>query len=156
MFPCCSSWPGLGFANIFFWNRPLLLSLGLPMVPYRISLWCGIAKIALAVLLVPRLGLNFEAILLSLFFIISVSWIILRGWQEVRKLEALPQGEQPRMKIACITTSIVPSKSANSIQAMKVVHALKQSGQDVRLWVPEFEKSDWGTIADVYGLTHRV
>jgi O-antigen/teichoic acid export membrane protein len=81
---------GLGFANIFFWNRPLLLSLGLPMVPYRISLWCGIAKIALAVLLVPKLGLNFEAILLSLFFIISVSWIILRGWQEVKKMEALP------------------------------------------------------------------
>jgi O-antigen/teichoic acid export membrane protein len=86
---------GLGFANIFFWNRPLLLSLGLPMVPFRISLWCGVAKIALAVLLVPRLGLNFEAILLSLFFIISVSWIILRGWKEVRKLEALPQGSSP-------------------------------------------------------------
>lgn len=57
------------------------------------------------------------------------------------------------MKIACITTSVVPSKSANSIQAMKVVHALKQSGQDVKLWVPEFEKSDWRTIADVYGLS---
>ena len=57
------------------------------------------------------------------------------------------------MKIACITTSVVPSKSANSIQAMKVVHALKQSGQDVRLWVPEFERSDWATIADVYGLS---
>jgi glycosyltransferase involved in cell wall biosynthesis len=57
------------------------------------------------------------------------------------------------MKIACITTSIVPSNSANSIQAMKVVQALKQSGQDVRLWVPQFERSDWGTIADVYGLT---
>jgi len=56
------------------------------------------------------------------------------------------------MKIACITTSVVPSKSANSIQAMKVVHALKQSGQDVRLWVPEFETSDWATLADVYGL----
>lgn len=59
------------------------------------------------------------------------------------------------MKIACITTSIVPSKSANSIQAMKVVHALRQSGQDVRLWVPEFERSDWETIADVYGLTTK-
>jgi hypothetical protein len=36
---------------------------------------------------------------------------------------------------------------------MKVVQALKQTGQDVRLWVPEFERSDWGTIADVYNLT---
>ena len=86
---------GLGFANIFFWNRPLLLSLGLPMVPYRISLWCGIGKIALAILLVPKLGLNFEAVLLSMFFIISVTWIILRGWQEVKKLETLPQESNP-------------------------------------------------------------
>ncbi len=57
------------------------------------------------------------------------------------------------MKIACITTSVIPSKSANSIQAMKVVQALKQSGQDVRLWVPDFSSSDWGTLADIYGLT---
>ncbi|MDP2989212.1 MAG: hypothetical protein Q8O57_01435, partial [Kiritimatiellota bacterium] len=64
-------------------------------VPYRISLWCGIAKVALAILLVPKLGLNFEAILLSLFFIISVSWIILRGWQKVRKMEALPHESSP-------------------------------------------------------------
>ena len=78
---------GLGFANIFFWNRPLLLSLSLPMVPYRISLWCGIAKVGLAILLVPRLGLNFEAILLSAFFIVSVTLIILRGFQEIRKIE---------------------------------------------------------------------
>ena len=78
---------GLGYANIFFWNRPLLLSLNLPFVPYRISLWCGIAKIILAVLLVPRLGLNFEAILLSSFFVISVTLIILRGFREIRSLE---------------------------------------------------------------------
>jgi O-antigen/teichoic acid export membrane protein len=82
---------GLGFANIFFWNRPLLLSLGLPMVPYKISLWSGIAKVALAFLLVPRLGLNVEALLLSGFFIISISLIILRGFQEVRRIENLPQ-----------------------------------------------------------------
>jgi len=78
---------GLGFANIFFWNRPLLLSLGLPVVPYRIGLYCGILKVVLAVLLVPRLGLNFEAFLLSAFFIVSISLIILRGFKEIKKLE---------------------------------------------------------------------
>jgi O-antigen/teichoic acid export membrane protein len=82
---------GLGFANILFWNRPLLLSLGLPMVPYKISLWCGIAKVALAFLLVPRFGLNIEALLLSGFFVISISLIILRGFQEIRRIEKLPQ-----------------------------------------------------------------
>jgi len=80
---------GLGFANIFFWNRPLLLSLGMPMVPYRISLWCGIGKVFLAFLLVPRLGLNFEAVLLSAFFIISITLIITRGLSEVKKLETI-------------------------------------------------------------------
>ena len=83
---------GLGFANILFWNRPLLLSLGLPMVPYRISLYCGIAKIGLAFLLVPQFGLNVEALLLSAFFIISVSLIVLRGLKEVKIRENDLQG----------------------------------------------------------------
>ncbi len=81
---------GLGFANILFWNRPLLLSLGLPLVPYRISLWCGIAKVLLAILFVPQLGLNFEAFLLSAFFVISITLIIFRGFQEIKRLEAAP------------------------------------------------------------------
>ncbi len=38
---------------------------------------------------------------------------------------------------------------------MKVVQALKQSGQDVHLWVPKFESADWVTITDVYGLTTK-
>ena len=79
---------GLGFANILFWNRPLLLSLGLPMVPYRISLYCGIAKIGLAFLLVPLFGLNIEALLLSAFFVVSVSMIVLRGLKEVKIRES--------------------------------------------------------------------
>jgi O-antigen/teichoic acid export membrane protein len=83
---------GFGFANIFFWSRPLLLSLGLPMVPYRISFWCGIAKIAFALLLVTKLGINFEAFLLSAFFIVSVGLIMLRGFSEIRKQEALSMG----------------------------------------------------------------
>lgn len=57
------------------------------------------------------------------------------------------------MKIGCITTSIVPSKTANSIQAVKVCHALKQCGQEVRLWVPEFERADWEEIAENYGIS---
>jgi O-antigen/teichoic acid export membrane protein len=78
---------GLGYSNIFFWNRPLLLSLGLPLVPYKISLWCGIAKISLAFLLVPSFGLGLEAMLLSAFFVISITWIVLRGLQEIRNRE---------------------------------------------------------------------
>ena len=82
---------GLGFANILFWNRPLLLSLGLPLVPYKISLWLGLAKIGLAFLLVPKFGLNAEALLLSLFFVISISWIVFIGIKEIRKQESIRQ-----------------------------------------------------------------
>lgn len=59
------------------------------------------------------------------------------------------------MKIGCITTSVVPSKTANSIQAMKVAHALVELGHEIRLWVPEFEKSSWDEIAEIYGLRSR-
>jgi O-antigen/teichoic acid export membrane protein len=78
---------GLGFANILFWNRPLLLSLGMPLIPYRITLYAGLAKVALAFLLVPRFGLNSEAFLLSAFFVISVGLIVWRGLREVNQRE---------------------------------------------------------------------
>ena len=84
---------GLGFANIFFWNRPLLLSLELPMVPYRASLYCGIAKVLLSFLLVPALGLNVEAGLLSIFFLISISVIVIRGLKEIKKRSNQEQQE---------------------------------------------------------------
>ena len=78
---------GLGFANIFFWNRPLLLSLGMPMVPYRFSLYSGLVKVLLTVLLVPALGLNMEAGLLSAFFLVSIGGIVILGLKEIRKRE---------------------------------------------------------------------
>ncbi|MDK2979684.1 MAG: hypothetical protein PWQ55_31 [Chloroflexota bacterium] len=86
---------GLGFANILFWNRPLLLSLGMPLVPYRYTLWAGLAKVGLAFLLVPRFGLNSEAFLLSAFFVVSISLIVRRGLQEVNRREKLDQEANP-------------------------------------------------------------
>jgi len=59
------------------------------------------------------------------------------------------------MKIGCITTSIVPSKTANSIQAVKVCHALKQIGHDVHLWVPEFNRANWDEISEIYGINEQ-
>jgi len=56
------------------------------------------------------------------------------------------------MRIACITTSQMPSNSANSIQAMKVTHSIRALGHDVHLWVPEYEKANWDTIAEIYGV----
>jgi glycosyltransferase involved in cell wall biosynthesis len=83
------------------------------------------------------------------------------------------------MKIACISTSQVPSSTANSIQLMKVCHALAACtatashpdpvGQShlpltpgsatagdqrqVRLWIPGLAATAWEKLADHYGLT---
>lgn len=56
------------------------------------------------------------------------------------------------MRIACISTSQVPSLTANSIQMIKTCHAMAALGHEVILWVPgnSPEKSD---IVSHYGLT---
>ena len=61
------------------------------------------------------------------------------------------------MKIACVATSRVPSSTANSIQVMKVAHALAQNGHQVRLFVPgnpreSDQKPSWEHLAAHYGL----
>jgi glycosyltransferase involved in cell wall biosynthesis len=56
------------------------------------------------------------------------------------------------MKIGFITTSRIPSKTANSIQVMKVCHAVQSLGMDIHLWVPDFGCSDWDSLAENYGL----
>jgi len=57
------------------------------------------------------------------------------------------------MKIAFITTSVIPSSTANSIQVMKVVHAYLKLEQAVHLWVPDFGVAEWNYLADQYGLS---
>ena len=78
---------GFGVANIFFWNRPLLLALGLPKIPFIITLFAGIGKVLLAFLLVPRYGYLAEAALLSLYFIISVLSITSIGIKKIKYYE---------------------------------------------------------------------
>ena len=56
------------------------------------------------------------------------------------------------MKIACISASVVPSGTANSIQAMKVCQSLAQIGHEVRLWLPGGAPVPWETLAEQYGL----
>lgn len=75
---------GFVFNYTLFWNRPLLLSLGLPEFPLKATLVAGLVKLALAFPLVPRLGYVAEAALLSLYYISSVGAIVWRGWREIR------------------------------------------------------------------------
>jgi len=78
---------GFVFNYTLFWNRPLLLSLGLPEFPLKAIIIAGVIKLALAFPLVPRFGYVFEAWLLSFYYIASVGAIVWRGLVEIRSKE---------------------------------------------------------------------
>ena len=56
------------------------------------------------------------------------------------------------MKIVCISTSFVPSNTANSIQVIKATHAMAELGHDVTLLVPGKEEAAWDDLATRYGI----
>ncbi len=76
---------GLVFNYTLFWNRPLLLSFGLPTFPLWATLSAGLLKVVLSFLLVPRYGYVMEAALLSFYYILSVGAIVWRGSYELNK-----------------------------------------------------------------------
>lgn len=59
------------------------------------------------------------------------------------------------MKIAYLAASVIPSWTANSVQVMKVCQALAQNGQEVCLFVPGKQHTDWESLTAHYGVTTR-
>ena len=78
---------GFVFNYTLLWNRPLLLSLGLPVFPLKATIVAGLTKLALAFTLVPRFGYVAQAALLSFYYITSVGAIVWRGLKEIRLRE---------------------------------------------------------------------
>ena len=78
---------GLAFNYTLFWNRPLLLSLGLPEYPIKVTLIVGLIKIALAFFLVPRYGIVAAGALLSFYYVASVGIMAWRGRKEILNRE---------------------------------------------------------------------
>jgi len=76
---------GFGFANIFFWDRSLLLSFGKAELPLRVSFFAMLGKVGLAFLIVPALGYLAEAALFSAYFLVTVGVLVLYGLGEIRK-----------------------------------------------------------------------
>lgn len=57
------------------------------------------------------------------------------------------------MRVAVFSTSRVPSRTANSIQVIKVCQAFLDLGHEVRLWLPgAAPETSWGVLADWYGV----
>lgn len=81
---------GYGFANILFWNRSLLLALGLPAYPLKVNFWTALAKVVLTLLIVPVYGYIAQAVLLSSYFVISIGLMVWRGLTIVRQKELKP------------------------------------------------------------------
>jgi O-antigen/teichoic acid export membrane protein len=75
---------GLAFNYTLFWNRPLLLSLGLPDFPIWVTLTVGLIKVALAFWLIPQYGILAAGALLSFYYIASVGVMAWRGVKEIR------------------------------------------------------------------------
>lgn len=60
------------------------------------------------------------------------------------------------MRIACIATSEIPSRKANSIRVMKVCQSFIDLRHSVRLWLPGRPPDiSWGDLIEHYGIRDR-
>ncbi len=76
---------GYGFADVFQWNRSLLLSLGKSGYPVWVSTLTGVIELTLIYYLAPRYGYLMLAAILSAYFVVSIGLITLRGLREIRR-----------------------------------------------------------------------
>ncbi len=81
---------GYGCANVFNWNRPLLLALGLPDYPLKISAWVGLVKTVLTLYFLPIWGYLAEAAILSGYLIITVLANVWRGLRQLKLVDKQP------------------------------------------------------------------
>ena len=79
---------GYGTANIFNWNRPLMLAFGKPSYPLLVALGVGVIEILLILGLVPKGGYLVMAAILSAYLAVSVGLIAWKGWRLIRYHEA--------------------------------------------------------------------
>jgi O-antigen/teichoic acid export membrane protein len=78
---------GFGFANIFFWNRSLLLSFGKANIPFYVLLITAALKTGLAFWVVPRAGIMGEGALLTAYLVISTGILVFIGRRLIQKQE---------------------------------------------------------------------
>ncbi len=87
---------GVTVVNIFYWNRTVLLPLGLPSVPTLVYFMATVLNIIGIVLLVPKMGALGMAALLSGFFLVTTLALVLVTRVELKRaarLSALAAGD---------------------------------------------------------------
>jgi O-antigen/teichoic acid export membrane protein len=78
---------GYSCANIFNWNRPLLLALGHPRYPLFVAGIVGAVEVALIFLLVPYGNYLTASAIFSGYLAISILWMVLRGLTFIKRQE---------------------------------------------------------------------
>jgi O-antigen/teichoic acid export membrane protein len=81
---------GVIVINILFWNRSVLLPLGMPEYPTKVLFVGAIFKVIGTVLLVPHWGANGMAFLLTVFFLFTTSVLVWKTLREIRNAELAP------------------------------------------------------------------
>ncbi len=79
---------GYAFANVFNWNRPLLLALGHPAYPLMVAAVTGAIEVMLIFLFLPGSNYLVGAGIFSAYLAVSISWNVLRGLTFIRQEEA--------------------------------------------------------------------
>lgn len=85
---------GVTVVNAFYWNRIVLLPLGLPEYPTLVTGMGALLKVAAILVLVPRLGALGMAITLSGFFLLTGGVLVLKTLHELR-VRAQAEALQP-------------------------------------------------------------
>ena len=80
---------GYVFANVFNWNRPLLLALGHPIYPLMVAAITGAIEVILIFTLLPGGDYLVGAVIFSAYLAVSVSWNAIRGLTLLKREEAL-------------------------------------------------------------------
>jgi O-antigen/teichoic acid export membrane protein len=80
---------GYAVANVFNWNRPLLLALGQPTYPLMVAALTGAIEVILIFVLLPGSNYLAGAAVFSAYLAISVIWNVLRGLTLIQHEEAL-------------------------------------------------------------------
>ncbi|KPK93433.1 MAG: hypothetical protein AMJ88_07765 [Anaerolineae bacterium SM23_ 63] len=81
---------GVIVVNIFYWNRSVLLPLGMPEYPTKVLFIGAIFKIIGTILFIPRWGANGMAVLLTGFFLFTTSVLVWKTLHEIRNAELTP------------------------------------------------------------------
>jgi O-antigen/teichoic acid export membrane protein len=79
---------GYAVANVFNWNRPLLLALGHPTYPVMVATLTGAVEIIFLFVFLPGRNYLVGAAIFSAYLAISVLWNVLRGLMLLKREEA--------------------------------------------------------------------